>query len=302
MSMELLVRHVGSHAGGLNPKWFAKQPEALPGRWGVPGLARFAGRSCAPTPRPRPRRRRSGPTPASRKSRSSRRAHDGRSTRHHGLLEVDRRTYNRKVVDLDSSSPAAIRFDPADPEYIRNPYPTYRLLRERAPAYYWSEGKAWIFSRYPDVVAILRDNRFSLDVQQWEHAQIRSQTDTSEFERLTARALFTLPPADHTRVRKLAGKAFTPRALERIRGEVQAIVDDTLADVDECAVFNLEGDFAKAIPVRAIGAMLGVPSSDADLFHRFGESVSDTARPGIGNEERERLLAPFDDGLALLCR
>src|SRR6185295_13003615 len=112
------------------------------------------------------------------------------------------------------------QFDPDDLAYIENPYPTYRYLREQAPAYFWPQGRAWIFSRYDDVVAILRDARFSMDFQDWEHAGHRPDAETSEFGRLIAKALFTLPPTEHARVRRLAGRAFTPRALEWIRAAV----------------------------------------------------------------------------------
>jgi cytochrome P450 enzyme len=216
------------------------------------------------------------------------------------LPAVDPGAYNDRVENLAPALPSPIRFDPDDPEYIRDPYPTYRLLREYAPAYYWSEGRAWVFSRYHDVVAILRDKRFSLDIQDWEHAQVRSESETSEFERLTAKALFTLPPEEQARVRKLSGRAFTPRALEWMRAAVQAVVDESLRHADETEIFNLARDFAETIPVRAIGVMLGVPADQAECFLRFGESVSNTARPGIAQDERDRLLLPFADGLELL--
>lgn len=199
-----------------------------------------------------------------------------------------------------SAASTAIRFNPDDPEYIRDPYPTYRLLREHAPAYWWADGRAWVFSRYHDVVAILRDSRFSLDVQDWEHAQVSTEAQTSEFERLTAKALFTLPPAEQQRVRRLARRAFTPRALEWLRTAVQEVVDERLRQAEQAGPFDLARDLADAIPVRVIGLMLGVPAEESQRFVRFGASVSNTARPGVSHAERERLLQPFADGLALL--
>jgi cytochrome P450 len=189
-------------------------------------------------------------------------------------------------------------FDPDDLEYIANPYPTYRYLQEHAPAYFWPTGRAWIFSRYKDVVAILRDGRFSMDFQDWEHAQRRAPEENSEFGRLIAKALFTLPPAEHARVRKLSGRVFAPRALEWIRETVQAIVDDSLNRAG--ATFDVARDFAEPLPLRGIRVMLGVPTElDAD-FLRFGDSVSRAARPGVDPAEHDRILAPFDDGLRML--
>lgn len=204
------------------------------------------------------------------------------------------------MENTGAAAATPIRFNPDDPEYIRNPYPTYRLLRERAPAYWWAEGRAWVFSRYHDVVAILRDSRFSLDIRDWEHAQVQSESDSSEFERLTAKALFTLPPAEQQRVRRLSRRAFTPRALEWLRDAVQAVVDARLQQAEPAGTLDLAQEFAETIPVRVIGLMLGVPPAAADCFGRFGAGVSDTARPGVSQADRQRLAQAFDDGLTLL--
>jgi len=148
------------------------------------------------------------------------------------------------------------QFNPDDLAYIENPYPTYRYLREHVPAYWWEAGRAWVFSRYADVVAILREPRFSMDFQDWEHAQRRSGGEESEFGRLIAKALFTLPPGEHARVRRLVGRVFTPRALEWVREPTQTIVDAHLPDAKRTTTFDLAREFADPIPLRVIGAML----------------------------------------------
>jgi cytochrome P450 enzyme len=194
----------------------------------------------------------------------------------------------------------AFRFDPDDPAYIANPYPTYRYLRENAPAYYWPAVPAWVFSRYDDVVAILRDVRFSMDFQDWGHAPPRGESECSEFERLIAKALFTLPPAEHARIRKLVGKAFTPRAIERIRPAVQEIVDQRLRRAEDAEIYDVARDFADTIPLRGIAAMLAIPAELDAPFLRLGESVSQGARPGLDPDARDRVLAPFAEGLEVL--
>src|SRR5207245_6541047 len=103
------------------------------------------------------------------------------------------------------------------------------------------------FSRYADVVAILRDPRFSMDYQDWEHAQPCPEAKVSEFGRLIAKALFTLPPSEHSRVRRLAGRAFTPRALEWVRPPAQAIVDAHLRDTETAGTFDVVRQFAEPI-------------------------------------------------------
>jgi cytochrome P450 enzyme len=139
-----------------------------------------------------------------------------------------------------------------------------------------------------------------MDFQHWEHAPPQTGRTPSEFERLIAKALFTLPPAEHARVRKLVGRVFTPRSLEWVRASAQAIVDDSLRAAGDSALFDVARDFADGIPLRAIGAMLGMTGATEDAFRRFGESVGGAAKPGLPPEERKRLLLPFDEGLAML--
>lgn len=199
-----------------------------------------------------------------------------------------------------SSVKLPFEFDPDDLAYIEDPHPTYQYLREHAPTYFWPTGRAWIFSRYDDVVAILRDPRFSMDFRDWEHAGHRSDEETSEFGRLAANALFTLPPREHARIRRLVSRVFTPRALEWVRSEVQGIVDATLRRVDGSPTLDIACEFADRIPLCTISAMFGVPAEHEALFLRFGESVSRGARPGLDPEELKRVLAPFGEGLVML--
>lgn len=195
---------------------------------------------------------------------------------------------------------AQFEFNPDDPAYIADPYPTYRYLREHAPAYFWEGPPAWVFSRYDDVVAILRDPRFSMDFRDWEHAGHDGGADATEFGRLIAKAMFTLPPAEHARVRKLVGRVFTPRALEWMRESAQAIVDDSLRQLGDTATLDVPSQFADSIPLRGIGVMLGVPPDRMDTFLRFGDGVSRAARPGVNHAERQRALVPFDEGLTMM--
>ena len=189
-------------------------------------------------------------------------------------------------------------FDPEDPEYTKDPYPTYRRLHEQAPAYHWAAAHAWVFSRYHDVVAIMRDRRFSLNFEDWEFAVRRPEAKRSDFERLMQKGLFALPPEGHTRIRKLVSPAFTPRAIEGMRGAVQQIVDATLADVG--VELDIASAFADSIPLRAISTILGIPAAMDATFRRFGQSLIDATQPRLTEEERARILEPFAEGLALL--
>src|SRR5579864_467250 len=116
------------------------------------------------------------------------------------------------------------------PEYKDNPYPLYHRLRETDPVCWDEPAGSWVLTGYADVVALLRDPRFSA---------VRFVTDTNwvpqdmiemlgpPMRALTRQMLFLDPP-DHTRLRSLVARAFTPRVVEGMRIHIQQIVDDLL--------------------------------------------------------------------------
>jgi cytochrome P450 len=201
---------------------------------------------------------------------------------------------------VTEAAPAAFEFNPEDADYTRDPYPTYAFLRGNGP-YYWAKHDAYVFSRYEEVATIMRDRRFSLNWRDWEHSPPPAK-EQSEYDRLTEHGLFVVPAEDHTRLRKLISPAFTPRAIERMRGGVQDIVDEAIAaiaPVDGC--FDIT-QLADHIPLRAISSVLGIPREHDPVFRRFGMSIIDATNPRITPEERARVLEPFPDGVALLRR
>ncbi len=130
----------------------------------------------------------------------------------------------------DSSVPGCdsnFVLDTSAPDYIRNPYPTYRWLREHAPAYAWPKHQAVVFSRYRDVKAIFKDLHFTTDFRQWEFAtQKQRAPEHAEYHVLIDNWVLSLPEIDHLRVRKLASGALTRRSLEQMmRGKIQGAVD-----------------------------------------------------------------------------
>src|SRR5262249_41606467 len=120
-------------------------------------------------------------------------------------------------------------FNPSDPEFITDPYPTYRALRENAPVYHWPLLHAIAFRRYHDVRPVLGERRLTSDPRFWEFAQPdRIGPEHSEYRALRAHDLVHLDAGDHDRVRKLASFALTRRSAEKMRDEIQQLVDTTL--------------------------------------------------------------------------
>ncbi|WP_437841895.1 cytochrome P450 [Sorangium sp. So ce1153] len=201
---------------------------------------------------------------------------------------------------LQQSSRPTVEFNPFAPGYTEDPYPVYARLRE-APVRYWEEGHGWIISRHNEIQAILRDSRFTADRAAWAHASAFGVGSIPEVEELNRHGLFSLPDRDHARVRKLVSPALTPRAVERLRPMVQAIVDERLDAIAGKGVIDLVHDFSEHIPVRVISSMLHIPQQHDAAFHRFADSaVKQLFMMLMTPEEIQRMVVGIREGMAML--
>ena len=166
------------------------------------------------------------------------------------------------------------------PEFFVDPYPTYDELREE-PVRWEEELKGWVLTGYAEVAAALADPRVSRGGGPQAGDLLRRL--------LTRMMLFTDPP-DHTRLRGLANRAFTPSRVEALRPRIAAIVDEQLAEVDESEWDLIEG-LAYPLPVMVIAEILSLPPADRALFKRWSDDVIAVAA-GVGDdpERRERAL------------
>lgn len=158
-----------------------------------------------------------------------------------------------------------------DPRFKANPYPTYARLRIEAPVYrakpaFWLPG-IWIVTRYEDAVKILKDPRFSKDYIQsypWIPPSIRAML----------RNLLTIDPPDHTRLRSLVQKAFTPPMVEELRGRIQLVCDAHLDGVGKQGTIDLIQSYALPVPLTIISDLLGVPVEDRRRFGPWTRKVA----------------------------
>jgi pimeloyl-[acyl-carrier protein] synthase len=155
------------------------------------------------------------------------------------------------------------------PEDWHDPYPIYRAVREAAPIVSVPEWDELICTRWADCERILRDPTFSSNVA---HRRLQ-HTDTG-FDLDLPEVLLFMDPPDHTRLRGLVSRAFTPRTVEQLRSHVADLVQEMLGEVD-AAGFDLIEALAYPLPVTVICELLGVPVADR---HLFGPWSSDTSR------------------------
>jgi cytochrome P450 PksS len=165
----------------------------------------------------------------------------------------------------------------ASPGFKANPYPFYARLRAEAPVHrvrLRDKRAAWLVTRYDDVVAMLKDDRFIKEeepVLSPEQAARQPRIPTL-FQGLK-RNMLELDPPDHTRLRGLVHKAFTPRLIEDLRERIQTLTDDLLDAAERKGRMDLIRDYALPLPTTIIAEMLGIPARDRHRFHRWSSAI-----------------------------
>lgn len=169
------------------------------------------------------------------------------------------------------------------PEFLRDPYPTYRALREAGPLHRISSGplRFWVLTRHADVQALLRDPRVTVDripgLQVDANAPPVDPATLNPLARtlrtLTRVMLFRDPP-DHTRLRGLANKAFTPRMVEALRPRIAALVDELLGPLGDGARFDVVRELAEPLPILVIAELLGLPGEDRKELKAWSDDLA----------------------------
>jgi cytochrome P450 len=160
-------------------------------------------------------------------------------------------------------------FNPMDPEFLADPYPTYHRLRDEDPVHH-SPLDFWVLTRYEDVVAVLRDPRF---IKEPLVSVVAARFGVTVPPGVGLSMLDRDPP-DHTRLRSLVSKAFTPRVVEGLRPRIQKIVDDLITRAEAVGRMDLIEEFAYPIPVNVICEMLGVPIGDHERFKGWSLDIA----------------------------
>lgn len=172
-------------------------------------------------------------------------------------------------------------------ETKRDPHTFYTRLRSEEPLYYVEGMNAWVLTRYEDALSLLKDPRFIKDyrkIVQSEHEQGALQEMASN---INMRNMLMADPPDHTRLRSLVSKAFTPRMIEQLRPRIQQITDELLDAVQEQGKMDLIPDFAYPLPITVISEMLGIPVKDRPKFRTWTQGIIN------GQEEARSSLEAF---------
>ncbi|WP_328933463.1 MULTISPECIES: cytochrome P450 [unclassified Streptomyces] len=159
-----------------------------------------------------------------------------------------------------------LAFDPWDPAFVSDPYPAYAELRERGRVTYYEPTDQWLVPRHADVSALLRDRRLGRTYQhRFTHEDFGRTAPPPEhesFHTLNDHGMLDLEPPDHTRIRRLVSKAFTPRTVEQLKPYVSQLAGELVDGLVAKGGGDLLTDVAEPLPVAVIAEMLGIPESD----------------------------------------
>jgi len=171
------------------------------------------------------------------------------------------------------------------PQFKANPFPFLATLRANQPVYRTSlpdkvKTPVWLITRYEDVNALLKDERFPKNRRSaLTPEQISKLPWVPPMFRPLERNMLDLDEPDHTRLRALVHKAFTPRLVERMRERVQTLADELLEAVARRGEMDLINDYALPLPMTIITEILGVPAGDRHKFHKWSKAVVALSSP-----------------------
>jgi len=188
--------------------------------------------------------------------------------------------------DLQAHGNAVFMTLVMDADVRRDPYPTLHEIRRAAPVLHSSLG-TWVLTRYEECYAVLRDPRCG---KNWSGMMLQAGFgDWREHPSLgygENSLLFANPP-QHTRLRRLVAKAFTPRTVDRLKPRMAETVDRLLDPLADAGGGDLLDALAFPLPVTVIGDLLGVPEADRAPFRDAVRANTRTLEMNVTREDVE---------------
>jgi cytochrome P450 len=195
-----------------------------------------------------------------------------------------------EVIGTDTLS-----LNPFEPGFFDNPYAQYRALREQRPVHHNPIGP-WTVLRYDDVLHILRDPELSVEDRN-AHLDLRNQVFEDlmgDRRRRGDRGILNIDPPDHTRLRRLVSKAFTPNMVRSLRPRVQELVDGMLDEMAVHGEADLIHDLAFPLPFTVISELLGMPDSDREKLREWSHTMTATLDPIFTVDQAKAAIVASD--------
>ena len=174
-------------------------------------------------------------------------------------------------------------YDPTNPEFLQNPYPTYAKMRAEEPIAYFEKWGTWLVTKHEDVSTLLRDRRLGRIIHHIEPDKLPNNPDHKSFNSIQLGSLLEIEPPDHTRIKVVMQDVFTPKRVRSLEAKIVALVHRLIDDLEarELRQANILTDYAETIPVTVIADLLGVPEDDRHKLVPWSKNI-------IGMFEPER--------------
>ncbi|HWU10511.1 MAG TPA: cytochrome P450 [Streptomyces sp.] len=170
-----------------------------------------------------------------------------------------------------------VSFDPWSPAFVADPYPAYAALRATGRAHYFEPTGQWLIPHHSDVSGLLRDRRLGRTyLHRFSHDEFGVTAPPAAhepFHTLNGHGILDLEAPDHTRIRRLVAKAFTPRRVEALAPVVERLAAGLVDDFVEAGGGDLLSAVAEPLPVAVIAEMLGVPEADRGLLRPWSAAI-----------------------------
>ncbi|MED0876103.1 cytochrome P450 [Bacillus mobilis] len=184
----------------------------------------------------------------------------------------------------------------ASAQFKEDAYEIYKESRKVQPILFVNKtelGVEWLITRYEDALPLLKDNRLKKDwtnVFSQDTKNMYLSVDNSDH--LTTHMLNSDPP-NHSRLRSLVQKAFTPKMIAQLDGRIQRIADDLISDIERKGTLNLVEDYSFPLPIIVISEMLGIPKEDQEKFRIWSHAVIASPETPEEIKETEKQLSEF---------
>ncbi|HWC38147.1 MAG TPA: cytochrome P450 [Acidimicrobiales bacterium] len=185
-------------------------------------------------------------------------------------------------------------FNPFEPGFFEDPYSRYRTLRERDPVHHSPLG-VWMLFRYDHILGLLRDPSLSVEPENATPTMRTQMFQEVAGERARRpRSILSLDPPDHTRLRRLVSKAFTPKRVESLRPRIQQLVDEALDAAAAKPTMDVVADLAYPLPFTVICELLGMPEGEREHIREASHTLAGTLDPVVAPADIEDALAASD--------